>query len=113
MGLFIPGVYRSLEPTSRRKKPLRLPLIGGGLALWGVVCLVFVLSIPPTRLAHWVLIAVGAACVYKGLLMAFRPDLLRDTSDHIDKNPRRWRLQCGLRMVIGAAFVVWGAMTSS
>ncbi len=86
-----------------------MPLIGGGLALWGVVCLV--LSVPPTRLAHWVLIAVGAACVYKGLLMSFRPDLLRDTSDHIDQNPRRWRLQCGLRMVIGAAFVVWGTMT--
>ncbi len=109
MGLFLPRIYRSLEPASRRKRPWRLPLIGGALALWGVVCLV--LSVPPTRLAHWVLIAVGAACVYKGLLMAFRPDLLRHTSDHIDKNPRRWRLQCGLRMVIGAAFVVWGTMT--
>ncbi len=75
MGLFLPRIYRSLEPAARARRPLRLPLIGGGLALWGVVFLV--LSIPPTRLAHWVLIAMGAACVYKGLLMSFRPDLLR------------------------------------
>ncbi len=108
MGLFTPRVYEFLEPASRARRPYLLPLIGAALASCGVVLLV--LNIPPARAAHWVLAVLGAACVAKGLVMAFRPSLLRDTPRHVRENPRRWRLQCAWRAAAGAVLVTWGAI---
>ena len=108
MGLFHPGIYRFVEPRPRAGHPAVLPAIGSLLGLWGVACLGG--AIPPGRPAHWFLIAVGLACVHKGVRMIAWPGSLHDTPDYIRTHPGVWRARSVFRGAIGVGVITWGTL---
>lgn len=106
LGLFQPSVYEAVAAASRGRTPPRLRLIGGGMFLWGLLCLS--VGVPPREAAQWFLIAAGAAMAFKGTLMMGFPGALKDNPSRIVADPFRWRMKCGLRAAIGLAILLWG-----
>ena len=106
VGFLKPGIHGLLEPDRRRECPWRLPLIGGVLAAWGIVCLAA--SLPPGRLVEWFLAVLGVPFTIKGLVMVFRPSWMEGKLRTIEAKPRGWRISCALRCVIGLLLAGWG-----
>lgn len=106
IGFFRPNTYEFLEPASRAERPFRLPLIGSILFTWGVICIGS--SVPPDQTVDWILVILGAPLIYKGVLIAFFPEKLKENPDHIRATPKEWKAKCGLRFVIGSVLFVWG-----
>ncbi len=106
VGLLKPGIHGLLEPGRRRERPWRVPLIGGVLAAWGIVCLAS--SIPPGRVAEWFLAVLGVPFLLKGLVMVFRPSWLGGKLPKIEAHPRAWRIKSAVRCLIGLLLMGWG-----
>jgi len=108
IGLFKPGVYKAVEPNSRKDQPFLLPTMGSILFIWGTICIGF--NIPPNQVEAWVLLFLGIPFIGKGIVMAFFPDKLHDTPDKIKSQPRLWKYKCVTRIIVGGILFIWGTV---
>ncbi len=108
IGLFKPGVYKAVEPNSRKDRPFLLPTMGSILFIWGITCIGF--NIPPEYIEDWALIVLGIPFIYKGVLTAFFPDRLHDTLKKFRSQPRLWKSKCIIRIIVGSILFIWGTV---
>ena len=108
IGLFKPGVYKAVEPNSRKDQPFLLPTMGSILFIWGIACIGF--NIPPEYIEDWALIVLGIPFIYKGVLTAFFPDRLHDTLKKFRSQPRLWKSKCIIRIIVGSILFIWGTV---
>jgi hypothetical protein len=108
IGLFKPGVYKAVEPESRKDRPFILPIMGSILIIWGMACVG--LNIPPVYIEDWALVVLGIPFIYKGVLTAFSPDRLQKTLEKIKSQPRLWKSKCVGRIFVSGILFIWGTV---
>jgi|GEM_PF-3519109 hypothetical protein len=110
IGLFKPGVYKAVEPESRKDRPFILPIMGSILIIWDMACVG--LNIPPVYIEDWALVVLGIPFIYKGVLTAFPPTDCRKLWRKLNPNQ-----DCGKVSVsegfLSAAFFLFGEQYGS